>query len=137
MFFFLTINQFLALNHFMCIPWIPKGLPCFMLFNIALLSWKRRNLPRFCVWKKQSKIPVSPLYCSFGCGVNLSYLKLKGVIFIRYLLARFQRSVSHWFRMALLALLLSFSWIHWLRREFIPESLENSWGSFTRVAFEK
>lgn len=48
----------------------------------------------------------------------ISHLKPKGIVFIRHLLARFPRSVNHWFRMTLLDFLLSFSWIYWLRREF-------------------
>lgn len=31
-------------NHFMCVPCIPKGLPFFMLFNIALLILEREEI---------------------------------------------------------------------------------------------
>lgn len=88
------------------------------------------------MFRKQVQVPLSPLCSSLGCGVNLSALKLKGVVFIRHILAKFPRSVNHWFRIVLLGLLLSFSWIHCLKREFIPESSANNLNSYPQRSIE-
>lgn len=97
-------------SHFLCIPCIPKAvLPFFMLLNIVLLVLEKEEICPGFVLEKKYLISLSSLYFSLGYGVNISSLKLKRIVFIRHLLARFPRSMNHWFRMTLLDFLLSFS----------------------------
>lgn len=60
---------------------------------------RKRNFPRLRISREMLCVPY---ILQIGCGVNHSSSTLEGVVFVGHLLAGFQRSMNHWFIMALL-----------------------------------